>query len=181
MFMWIALFRGVNVGGKHVLPMKALVRELESLGLENVKTYIQSGNAVFQSSRKISARLGARIAAKVAKSHGFKPHVLILSADQLEDAIESNPFPDAEAEPKTLHFFFLASAPAAPDVESLNRAKSPSERFHLTDGVFYLHTPNGMGRSKLAACAEKSLGVPVTARNWRTVLKLREMAAATDP
>ena len=105
-------------------------------------------------------------------------HVLILSADQLEDAIESNPFPEAEAEPKTLHLFFLAWAPAAPDIESLTEAKSPSERFHLTDHVFYLHAPDGIGRSKLAANAEKFLGVAATARNWRTVQKLREMAKA---
>ncbi len=93
--------------------------------------------------------------------------------------MESNPFPEAEAEPKTLHLFFLASAPEAADIESLTEAKSPSERFHLTDHVFYLHAPDGIGRSKLAANAEKYLGVAITARNWRTVQKLREMAEAT--
>ena len=127
MSTWIVLFRGINVGGKNVLPMDELVRDLQSLHLEGVKTYIQSGNAIFRSSRKVSAALGAKIAAKIEDRHGFRPHVLILSADQLENAMESNPFPEAEAEPKTLHLFFLASPPAAPDIESLSAAKSPSE------------------------------------------------------
>lgn len=172
----IVLFRGVNVGGKNILPMNELVRDLQSLNLEYIKTYIQSGNAIIRSSRKVSATLGAQIATKIENRHGFRPHVLILSLSQLESVIESNPFP--EAEPKTLHFFFLASAPAAPDIDSLTGAKSPSERFHLTDHVFYLHAPDGIGRSKLAANAEKFLGVAATARNWRTVQRLLEMARA---
>ncbi len=159
--------------------MNGLVRDLQSLNLEDIKTYIQSGNASFRSSRKVSATLGAQIAMKIEKRHGFRPHVLILSTDQLEKAIESNPFPEAEAEPKTLHLFFLTSAPTAPDLEALTRAKSPSERFCLTDHAFYLHAPDGIGRSKLAAKVEKLLGVAVTARNWRTVQKLQEMAQAT--
>jgi uncharacterized protein (DUF1697 family) len=178
MSTWIALFRGINVGGRNILPMKELVRDLEALELEDVRTYIQSGNAVFRSSGEAAADLGARIAAKVEERHGFRPHVLVLSAGQLRDAIESNPFPEAEGEPKTLHLSFLASPAEAPDVASLNELRSPSERFHLTDTVFYLHAPDGIGRSKLAAKVEKLLGVAATARNWRTVRKLRQMAGA---
>ena len=179
MSTWIVLFRGINVGGKNILPMNELVRDLQSLNLEDIKTYIQSGNAIFRSSSKVPTTLAAKIATKIEDRRGFRPHVLILSADQLENAIESNPFPEAEAEPKSLHLFFLASVPEAADIESLTEAKSPSERFRLTDHVFYLHAPDGIGRSKLAANAEKYLGVAVTARNWRTVQKLREMAEAT--
>ena len=105
--------------------------------------------------------------------------MLILSADQLANTIEANPFPEAESEPKTLHLFFLSSVPAAADIESISERKSHSERFHLANRVFYLHAPDGIGRSKLAASAEKLLGVTVTARNWRTVQKLREMANTT--
>ena len=95
------------------------------------------------------------------------------------NAIESNPFPEAEAEPKTLHLFFLSSAASAADVVSISERKSRSERYQLTDRVFYLHAPDGIGRSKLAANVEKLLGVTVTARNWRTVQKLRKMAEAS--
>jgi len=173
----ILLLRGINVGGKHLLRMSELVRDLEALDLENIRTYIQSGNAVFQASRTISPTLGTDIAARIERCHGFRPQVLLISAEQLEGAIASNPFREAEVEPKTLHLMFLASAPTAPDIESLNQVKSPSERFHLADRVFYLHAPDGIGRSRLAARAEKLLGVPATGRNWRTVLKLRALAA----
>jgi uncharacterized protein (DUF1697 family) len=178
MYTWIALLRGINVGGKNILPMKELVQDLESLDLRDIQTYIQSGNAVFRSSSEVSPTLGAQIATLVENRHGFRPHVLILSADQLKSSIDSNPYPEAEAEPKTLHLLFLGSVATAPDFEALAEARSPSERFHLADSVLYLHAPEGFGRSKVAAKAEKLLGVGVTARNWRTVQKLWEMAAA---
>ena len=178
MSTYIALFRGINVGGRNALPMRELVRDLESLDCEEVQTYIQSGNAVFRYSPKSTASLAAKIAKKIENRRGFRPQVLILSARQLREAIASNPFPEAEAEPRALHLFFLASPPAAAEIDALNAAKSSSERFHLTEQVFYLHAPDGVGRSKLAAKAEKLLGVPTTARNWRTVVKLAEMAVA---
>ncbi len=178
MTTWIALFRGINVGGHNILPMSELRDALESLNLENVRTYIQSGNVVFTAKKHLSKTLSTRIAARIEQRHGFKPHVLILSTDQLANAIESNPFPQAEAEAKTLHLFFLGSVASEADIESISQRKSPSERFHLTDHVFYLHAPDGIGRSKLAASVEKLLGVTTTARNWRTVQKLWEMAKA---
>ena len=175
MVTWIALIRGINVGGKNILPMKDLVRELEGLGVGNVKTYIQSGNAVFQSPKKAGATLADRIGKRIEKSHGFRPDVLILSARQLEHAITSNPYPEAESEPKALHLYFLASRPVAVRMELLNGAKRPTERFHLADEVLYLHAPDGIARSKLAAGVEKLLGVSATGRNWRTVQKIWEM------
>ncbi|MCZ6698847.1 MAG: DUF1697 domain-containing protein [Planctomycetota bacterium] len=178
MSTWIAFFRGINVGGKNSLPMKDLVRELEALDLRDVRTYIQSGNAVFESPKKVPATLGARIASRIEKRHGFKPQVLILSAGALEKAIRSNPFPEAASEPKSLHFCFLASLPRSPDIDALTAAQTRTERFRLIGQVLYLHTPDGIGRSKLAATVEKALGVTVTARNWRTVDSLREMLSS---
>ena len=172
---WIALFRGINVGGKNVLPMKELVRELENLNLKNVRTYIQSGNAIFQSPKKSIATLADKIGKNIEKNHGFKPQVLILSAKQLEHAIASNPFPEAESEPRTLHLNFLASLPVAPDIESLNNVKTPSERFHLIGNILFTHAPDGIGRSKLAASIEKYLGVSATSRNWRTIQNISKM------
>lgn len=171
--------RGINVGGKNILPMKYLVRDLHSLNLVNIKTYIQSGNVVFKTPREDVETLSAEIAAVIEAEHGFKPHLLIIGMEQLEDAIASNPFPDAETEPKRLHLFFLSSTPIEPNIEALNVAKAPSERFRLTDHVFYLQAPEGIGRSKLAANVEKYLGVAATARNWRTIQKLREIAKFT--
>lgn len=173
---WILLLRGINVGGRNRLPMGELVELLEALGLEDVDTYIQSGNVVFRSAGELSPGLGEEIAAAIEDRHGFRPRALLLPAEQLDQAAESNPFPAAEAEPKTLHLFFLGDVPEEPDVESLNELRAPSERFHLVDRVLYLHAPDGIGRSKLAARAERHLGVSATARNWRTVEKLRQMA-----
>ena len=147
MSTWIALFRGINVGGRYLLPMKELVRDLQSLGLEDVRTYIQSGNAVFRASSEVAATLGEEIAATIEERHGFRPQVLLLTAGELADAMAANPFPEAEAEPKTLHLSFLASPPPAPDLESLTAIRSATERFQLTDRVFYLHAPDGIGRS----------------------------------
>ena len=173
---YIALLRGINVGGKSILPMKELVSLLEDLGAQNVKTYIQSGNAVFQSEETNASLLSSEISAAIKKRHGLEPRVLLLESREMEKVIESNPFREAESEPKTLHVFFLASVPKDPDLDALESFKSDDERFALTGGALYLHAPDGIGRSKLAANAEKLLGVPVTARNWRTICKIMAMA-----
>jgi uncharacterized protein (DUF1697 family) len=173
---YIALFRGINVGGKNVLPMNELVSMLESMGLQNVKTYIQSGNVVFQSEGTNASLLADTISAVIKKSRGFEPQVLLLEPEKIEKAIGENPFPEAESEPKTLHLYFLSSEPRSPDLNALQSIKGKSERFVLKDSVFYLHAPHGIGRSKLAANAEKLLGVSMTGRNWRTVCKIMEMA-----
>ena len=173
---YIAFFRGINVGGNNVLPMKELVTLLENLGSQNVKTYIQSGNAVFQNEEEDASLLSNRIRAAIKKSHGFEPQVLMLEPEAIERAVGSNPFPEAESEPRTLHVHFLASMPKNPDLEALERIKGDRERFVLEDGVFYLHAPDGIGRSKLAAKIEKLLDVATTGRNWRTVCKILVMA-----
>jgi uncharacterized protein (DUF1697 family) len=102
--------------------------------------------------------------------------VLLLVREDIERAIRKNPFPEAASDPQSLHAGFLASVPEKPDLEALESLTSNRERFRLIDRVFYLHAPDGIGRSKLAARAEKLLGVPMTDRNWRTVCKIQEMA-----
>jgi uncharacterized protein (DUF1697 family) len=173
---YIALFRGINVGGTNVVPMKDLVALLENIGSQNVKTYIQSGNAVFQNKEVNTTLLSNKIRAAIKESHGFEPQVFLLTPEEIERAIESNPFPEAESEPKTLHVTFLASMPNNPDLGALESIKSDRERFALKDKVFYLHAPDGIGRSKLAANTETFLGVAITSRNWRTVCKVMTMA-----
>ena len=144
---YIALLRGINVGGRNVLPMKELVAMLESIGAQNVKTYVQSGNAVFQSEETSAPTLSNTISMTIKKRRGFEPGVLLLELEQLQKAVESNPFPEAESEPKTLHLHFLASVPKNPDFDALESIKTDRERFLLEDGVFYLYAPDGIGRS----------------------------------
>ena len=175
MRIWIALFRGINVGGKNILPMKGLVALLEGLGCTDVRTYIQSGNAVFSSRESGRLELEERIADAVSAAHGFRPRIILLSSEQLQQAVKANPFP--EAEPRSLHLFFLGRKPASPDLEGLNAVKADSESFVLTGEVLYLHAPDGIGRSRLVQRAERLIGVDATARNWRTVMKIQEMAS----
>ena len=181
MATWIALFRGINVGGNNILPMARLKHDLESLKLKNVRTYIQSGNVIFDSTSRTASSLAIKIGGQVKKQYGFRPHVLILDRKSLQAAIKSNPFPGAVSDPKTLHFLFLAEPATDPDIEAIDNAKTLTENYKLTDCVFYLHAPDGIGRSKLAANAEKHLGVVATARNYRTVDKLYSMVTQTDP
>jgi uncharacterized protein (DUF1697 family) len=171
---YIALLRGI--GGQYTLPMKDLVTLLEKMGLANVRTYIQSGNAIFQSGATGTSKLPEKIQSAINSRYGFAPHVIMLTLDELHAAVEANPFPEAATEPTTLHLSFLASTPEHPDFATLDRIKTDSERFILKGKVFYCHTPDGAGRSKLFSRIEKSLGVTATARNWRSVCRIKAMA-----
>jgi uncharacterized protein (DUF1697 family) len=177
---WVALFRGINVGGNNKLPMKELVATLESIGCQDVTTYIQSGNAVFRSEETDASMLSDRITAAVKESQGFEPRALVLESEAVERAVRSNPFHEAESEPKSLHVYFLATSPGHPDLEALEEIRGDREQFVLDGDVLYLHAPDGVGRSRLAANAEKLLGVSATARNWRTVSKLLAMVRQSD-
>jgi uncharacterized protein (DUF1697 family) len=174
MYTYIALFRGINVGGKNNLPMKDVVAILYALNYENIQTYIQSGNVVFQGKHKVSEKSADEIGKLVLDRKGFEPKVLLLSLRELQDAIENNPF--AIDNGKALHFFFLEDQPLQPNWKRLESIKVKSEEFLLKNKVFYLYAPEGIGRSKLAANVEKILGVPITARNWNTVIALLSMA-----
>lgn len=175
MTVFVALLRGINVGGKHSLPMQALRDMLGSLGCEDVKTYIQSGNAVFRASNDRD-QLAADIKAAIDKQFGFAPIVHLLTFAEFELVLASNPFPDAVEPPKCLHVSFLLTSPENPDLDTLEALRSPTERFELGANAFYLHAPDGIARSKLAAKADKCLGVQTTSRNWRTVSKIAELA-----
>lgn len=171
----IILLRGINVGGKNKLKMAELKVILQGLNFHNIQTYIQSGNVVCQVNETNLTLLTKQVKTTLGTHVGFEPAILLLTKNQFLEGLSNNPYPKAEAEPKTLHLFFLSSPASQADIGKLTILKKESERFTLTEQVFYLHAPEGIGRSKLAAQAEKALDVPVTARNWRTCLKLKEM------
>lgn len=174
---WVVLFRGINVGGKHQLPMKALSTHLTAMGLERVRTYIQSGNVVVDDPQgRSGAELAEAIRALVAEKFGFAPKVWTLSRPEWAQAVAANPYAsEAAAEGKSVHAYFLEAEPTAPDWPKLQAVQSPTERTHLGGRVFYLHAPDGIGRSTLAERVEKALGVAATARNWNTVAELQRM------
>ena len=168
--MQIVLLRGINVGGHNKLLMVELTDILNGLGAEGVRTYIQSGNAVMQGDIG-----GEAIAAAIETAKGFRREVMVVSCKAFSAIANANPYPKSEG--KALHIWFLASAPDF-DAERADALAAVSERYHVTDRAIYLHAPDGIGRSKLAAAMEKIAGVPATARNWNTVSKLLEMATA---
>jgi uncharacterized protein (DUF1697 family) len=175
--VYIALFRGINVGGSNTLPMVELVEILSSLGGEDIKTSIQSGNAVFLYPGGDAAGLAEKISRAVEQRRGFTPQVLILNPENLERAMAGNPFSQAVSDPSSLHLGFLAAKPINVDMDKLESLKAESEQFHLTADVFYLFAPDGVGRSRLAAGVEKILDVPMTDRNWKTVCKIKELVS----
>jgi uncharacterized protein (DUF1697 family) len=179
MNLWVAFFRGINVGGHNILPMKGLRALLSDLGCADVSTYIQSGNVVFRHNESKSAPLQAKISREILKRFSLEPIVFLMTSRQLVAAHARNPFPDGEREPKTLHLHFLAADTEHADWDAFRAMKSDSERYKLVGHVLYLYAPEGIGRSKLAAKIERLLGVPTTARNWRTVEKVLQLAANT--
>lgn len=180
---WIALLRGVNVGGKNKLPMAELRTVLAAIGLADVQTYIQSGNVVFRSAAKSAGGLATRIRNAIHERFGFEPQVIVIDVKSLRLALEANPFRDLDGRDarttldmgKAVHFFFLEARPAKVDHAALDALAAESEIWSLEGDVFYLLLPEGVHASKLAARAEKILGVNATARNLRTVMKLAEM------
>ena len=173
MHIYVALFRGINVGGKNILPMKHLTEILADMGGQDIQTYIQSGNVVFRIRQGEAEKIAKEISRKILDSYSFEPKVLLLEPDDLHAAIDNNPFDTRDG--KALHFLFLSSTPESPDLEQLDAIKSDAEEFKLVGNVFYLYAPEGIGRSKLAAKVEQHLGVQGTGRNWNTISKLKSL------
>jgi len=170
---YVALFRGINVAGKNILPMKELAAALENMGFCNVKTYIQSVNVIFKTRSKVGKKTAADIAGRILKEKGVTSRVFLLGQSELEQIVKNNPFETVNG--RILHVYFLDSIPENPELTNLRSLKANSEQFQLNGKTLYLYTPDGFGRSKLASQVEKILKVPLTSRNWNTVSKLQVM------
>ncbi|MFH8750951.1 DUF1697 domain-containing protein [Streptomyces rimosus] len=176
----IALLRGINVGGHNKFPM-AQQRELfAALGHRDVTVLLQTGNIVFADPGTPPAETARRIEARIADELGFPIPVVVRTRDELAAAVAANPFPQAEAEPKTLHVTFLSDAPADPSpLKELGSDAYAPDQLRLIGRELYMWCPIGVGRSKLAdAVSRARLGVTATARNWNTVTKLLALADA---
>jgi uncharacterized protein (DUF1697 family) len=173
---YVALLRGVNVGGHRRVPMDTLRRVVESIGHGDVLTYIASGNVVFESPDRPTRTLAAEIELRVLEAFGFEVDVAVRSAAELSTVVAGNPFLDSGAAPKALYVAF-ARDPVAGAERSIDRSYLPDE-FSLDRFVIYLHRPDGFGRTtKLTdAFLAHLAGSPVTTRNWNTVTKLAELA-----
>ncbi len=169
--MWVALLRGVNVGGGNRLPMADLRAAFTRLGWRDVQSYIASGNLVFAADGT-AERLAKDLGVLLRTDFGLDVPVLVLAERDLIDARTACPFtPD---DPRHVHIGFLYND-AAPDEALIASLKAPSEHLVIAGRVVYLFAPDGIGRSKLAEKLEKAVGAPLTARNLRTVDALAAM------
>lgn len=171
---YVALLRGVNVGGNNKLPMKDLPAIFQKCGCSNVRTYIQSGNVVFNCSAGVR-KLGEKLGAEIEKKFGFRPQMVFRSLAELEKIAAGNPFLKAGGADTEMHVVFLEKAPATEEMARFEEKRAPSEGLVLRGKEIYFHLPNGVGNSKMAGVRMKTLA---TSRNWRTLNKLIEMMKA---
>lgn len=172
----VLLLRGVNVAGANRLPMPEFRALLEELGLRGVQTHLQSGNAVFDDPGVVD--LEAKITAAMRTRFGFAPTMFFLDAATHAAIVKACPFKiEGAADPTSVHVWYPA-APVTADIGFL-KGLAQTERFTLTQNALYLHAPDGIGRSALVDRLERALGVPCTARNWRSVEAIAALLAAT--
>ena len=182
MVTYIALLRGINVSGQKLILMEELRSSIEALGMVNVRTYIQSGNIVFNSKKpgKESPKsLSEKIHDQILDNFGFEVVVIIRTATELKRIIEHNPFLKEKPFPdvKNLYTIFLSHKPKQSALLGLNKWVSPQDQFRHHELTIYLHLINGYGKTKLSnSNIEKILSLQSTARNWNTVTKLYEMS-----
>lgn len=169
----VLLLRGINVGGKNKLPMADLVERVEAAGGTDVRTYIQSGNVVFRA--RAPKAVGAAVQADLTDRFGHEMPVVTTTAQALAKAIEAFPFVDADE--KLRQVGFLSARPSAARIAALDPQRSPGDHFAVVGAHIYLWCPGGMARTKLTnAWFDRQLGVVSTFRNWKTTMKLAEMA-----
>ncbi len=171
----IALLRGVNVGG-NVLKMDRLRELCAKLGMENPRTYVQSGNIVFEAQGSAS-HWAETLERKLAGESRLPVSVIVRSAAEMSAVLAGNPFLEEKGiDPARLAVTFLQHAPAKPALAGLGALKIGSERFHFTGREIYLHCPDGFANAKLYTL-DKVLSQKTTTRSWNTVTKLCEMSA----
>ncbi len=181
MSTYIALLRGINVGGKNTVRMEALRQMFERLGFDCVQTYIQSGNVVFKSTEDTKS-VQQRIEQEFGQVFGFAVTVLVRTLEELAELVAHCPFSREELEEaaaasaaESLYVAFLRQAPGPDDIEKLSAYRIENEKFQIHGKDVFLLFYQGIRNSKLASHLDKS-GIPMTVRNWNTVNKLAALA-----
>lgn len=177
---YISILRGINVSGQKKILMIDLKALYESLALENVTTYIQSGNVIFKTNLELpNEELAKKIEQSVYEKYNFDVPVVIRSMEEIENVISANPFlKERDINTEKLHVTFLADAPRKASLESLKNCDYPPDRFVIIGKEVFLHCPGRYGETKLSnKFFENQLKVSATTRNWKTINKLLEIAA----
>lgn len=171
---FIALFRGINVGGNNIIPMATLSAFFVQAGCQNPKTYIQSGNVLFNADPGRVEQILADVRKSIADHLGLSVPIVLRDLESLSSAVQANPFPDTE--PKKLHLVFLYDKPTEKQLANLNPDYSPPDQFVVKGSEIYLYLPQGAAGSKCNnAYFDSRLKTTSTMRNWKTVLKLMEL------
>ena len=178
MATYISLLRGINVGGQKKIKTEELLALFDSLGLKNVRTYVQSGNVIFNSPQRDIQELAKLIETKIVQAFNFSVAVLVRTPDELQRIIDDNPFlREKTADTGKLHVTFLSAMPAKSVVEQMKEMHNESDKFIISNKEIYLYCPDGYGRTKYSNdFFEKKLGMVATTRNWKTVNMLLDMA-----
>lgn len=173
---YIAFLRGINVSGKNSIKMAALKAMFQTLGFNNVETYIQSGNVIFEFDACDTVSLEVKIKEEIDKTFGFHVETIVRTIEELINIISNNPLlVEANIEIDKLHVTLLLNKPEEA-IESLNLKKEENEKYIIRGKEIYLYCPNGYGNTKLNnTILEKKLKVAATTRNWKTMNKLLEM------
>lgn len=179
--VYASLLRGINVGGRNLMPMAALAEVYAAAGCTEVKTLLQSGNVVFRGSGS-PAPLAKKLSAAIEKRFGARPGLYLRTAAQLRAALEANPFPrEAKEDPSHLILLFFDGQPPAAAARTLSAWDRGPEQAKLAGGVLYIYYPEGMGRTRLtSAILDRALGAPGTARNFTTVTRLLALCEALE-
>jgi uncharacterized protein (DUF1697 family) len=173
----VALLRGVNVGGNNRVPMAHLRELMQELGYEDVRTHLQSGNAVFTAPRTPPPQAAREIENKLERHLGLSIRVLVRTRDELARVVSANPLPEAVSEPSRLLVTFLSAPPDPERLRELDPADFEPDRFGVGEREVYVWCPEGVRTIKLSyAFWEKRFGVVATARNWNTVTRLLALA-----
>ena len=173
----ISMLRGVNLGAHNRIRMEALRAMYQSLKLEDPCTYVQSGNVVFRTKEKNTAKLATKIQDAIEKTFHCRPEVILRTSDELRRAIARTPFNKRQhLDPGKILVTFLAGVPPDPQA-ALDRLKSYPEELHLIGRELHIYFPNGVGKSKLPwSSIERLLKVTGTARNWNSVQAILQIA-----
>jgi uncharacterized protein (DUF1697 family) len=172
---WIVLLRGINVGRAKRVAMADLRELLKSLAFANVRTVLQSGNALFTTaSRGSAAAIEKAVTTAIDEQLGLDVKVVARTAPEFDAVVAANPFVPKGVDAKELHVAFLGTAPPAAKVHGIDATEFAPDGFVFGDRVIYLHRPNGVQGSTLPDWS-RLLGVTVTERNWNTVHRLHEL------
>jgi uncharacterized protein (DUF1697 family) len=172
---FVALLRGINVGGKNILPMKDLIAMFEKAGCASVKNYIQSGNIVFKADAKVAEKIADVIANEIDRRFKIRVPVVVRSAKEIHAIAKNNPYLKDGTDEDRLHVVFLKDRPNAKLAQILDPSRSPGDFFVVRGGEIYLSITSAAKTKLTNAYLDSKLQTVSTGRNWRTVLKLVAM------